>query len=136
MSDFRKLLQCLAGNQFPVFFQMGLSRRSESTTISILRENVADFVKILRSTGGLMYNQLVKGIFIFIKSVDTIIEAVQPMSCCNDIIQGLEGVKPYQIYRNLPCIGGRILRSSLTGTGGSSRCFVRALFPRSVLLAG
>ena len=54
-----------------------------------------------------MYNQLVKGILILVKGIDAFIESIQSMCGSNDIIQSMESIKPYQVYRNLPGIGNR-----------------------------
>ena len=48
-----------------------------------------------------MYNQLVKGIFILVKSIDAFIESIQSMCGSNDIIQSMESIEPYQAFRVL-----------------------------------
>ena len=47
-----------------------------------------------------MYNQLVKGILILVKGIDAFIESIQSMCGSNDIIQSMESIEPYQVYRN------------------------------------
>ena len=54
-----------------------------------------------------MYNQLVKGILILVKGIDAFIESIQSMCGSNDIIQSMESIEPYQVYRNFPGIGNR-----------------------------
>ena len=48
-----------------------------------------------------MYNQLVKGILILVKGIDAFIESIQSMCGSNDIIQSMESIEPYQVFRVL-----------------------------------
>ena len=70
-----------------------------------------------------MYNQLVKGILILVKGIDAFIESIQSMCGSNDIIQSMESIEPYQVYRNFPGIGNRFRSFRTSGSPGSSRFF-------------
>ena len=80
-----------------------------------------------------MYNQLVKRIFILVKGIDAFIESIQSMCGSNDIIQSMESIEPYQVYRNLPGIGNRFRSFRTSGSPGSSRFFDLLVTGRSSL---
>ena len=63
-----------------------------------------------------MYNQLVKGILILVKGIDAFIESIQSMCGSNDIIQSMESIEPYQVYRNFPGIGNRFRSFRTSGS--------------------
>ena len=80
---------------------MSLSGSSKSASAAVFRKNIAYFIEFFCCAGGLMYNQLVKGILILVKGIDAFIESIQSMCGSNDIIQSMESIEPYQVYRNL-----------------------------------
>ena len=88
-----------------MFTKISLPGRSKCTTNSVLRKNVAYFIKLFRSAVRLMENKLVYSILAFaIKGIVSGKETVHTMRSSDNIVKSWERVqtdKPYRILGSL-----------------------------------